>query len=108
MCLSTNADVISFNLKYVGPDTGDLVMRFGIHSGQVTAGVLRGEKSRFQLFGDTVNTGTFRRPFFAHNSNYVLNGCRDSASFSVENGKYRYGWSYPMFRNYEGSAYEGW
>ena len=28
-------------------------MRIGIHSGQVTAGVLRGEKSRFQLFGDT-------------------------------------------------------
>lgn len=28
----------------------------GLHSGQVTAGVLRGERSRFQLFGDTVNT----------------------------------------------------
>jgi hypothetical protein len=28
----------------------------GLHSGQVIAGVLRGEKSRFQLFGDTVNT----------------------------------------------------
>jgi class 3 adenylate cyclase len=31
-------------------------MRFGMHSGPVTGGVLRGEKSRFQLFGDTVNT----------------------------------------------------
>jgi len=30
-------------------------MRFGLHSGPVTAGVLRGEKSRFQLFGDTVS-----------------------------------------------------
>jgi hypothetical protein len=28
----------------------------GIHSGPVTAGVLRGERSRFQLFGDTMNT----------------------------------------------------
>jgi len=36
--------------------TSDLTMRFGMHSGQVTAGVLRGQKSRFQLFGDTVNT----------------------------------------------------
>jgi class 3 adenylate cyclase len=40
----------------LGPGTGDLVMRFGLHSGPVTAGVLRGQKSRFQLFGDTVNT----------------------------------------------------
>ena len=31
-------------------------IRMGLHSGQVTAGVLRGERSRFQLFGDTVNT----------------------------------------------------
>ncbi|CAB9514914.1 Receptor-type guanylate cyclase gcy [Seminavis robusta] len=40
----------------LGPDTGDLGLRVGLHSGPVTAGVLRGDKSRFQLFGDTVNT----------------------------------------------------
>lgn len=40
----------------LGPDTGDLSMRFGLHSGPVTAGVLRGERARFQLFGDTMNT----------------------------------------------------
>ena len=40
----------------LGPDTGDLSMRMGMHSGPVTAGVLRGERSRFQLFGDTMNT----------------------------------------------------
>jgi class 3 adenylate cyclase len=40
----------------LGPGTGELCMRTGLHSGPVTAGVLRGEKSRFQLFGDTVNT----------------------------------------------------
>ena len=40
----------------LGPDTSDLGMRFGIHSGPVTAGVLRGERARFQLFGDTMNT----------------------------------------------------
>ena len=46
------------------PDTADLAMRFGLHSGSVTAGVLRGEKSRFQLFGDSVNTGKSNRYWF--------------------------------------------
>jgi class 3 adenylate cyclase len=40
----------------LGPGTADLQLRFGLNSGSCTAGVLRGEKSRFQLFGDTVNT----------------------------------------------------
>jgi hypothetical protein len=40
----------------LGPETLALAMRIGLHSGPVTAGVLRGEKARFQLFGDTVNT----------------------------------------------------
>ena len=40
----------------LGPDTGDLGVRVGLHSGTVTAGVLRGDRARFQLFGDTVNT----------------------------------------------------
>ena len=40
----------------LGPDTGDLALRVGLHSGPVTAGVLRGERARFQLFGDTMNT----------------------------------------------------
>lgn len=40
----------------LGPETSDLAIRFGLHSGPVTAGVLRGERSRFQLFGDTMNT----------------------------------------------------
>jgi class 3 adenylate cyclase len=40
----------------LGKDTSDLSFRVGMHSGSVTAGVLRGDKGRFQLFGDTVNT----------------------------------------------------
>lgn len=42
----------------LGPGTAELGMRTGIHSGAVTAGILRGEKSRFQLFGDTMNTAS--------------------------------------------------
>jgi hypothetical protein len=33
----------------LGPDTGELGLRIGLHSGQVTAGVLRGERARFQV-----------------------------------------------------------
>ena len=40
----------------LGAETLGLAMRVGLHSGPVTAGVLRGEKARFQLFGDSVNT----------------------------------------------------
>lgn len=56
-CLST-MDTLTKQLEVtLGPDTGDLHVRIGLHSGPVTAGVLRGERARFQLFGDTMNTG---------------------------------------------------
>ncbi|CAB9497503.1 Receptor-type guanylate cyclase gcy [Seminavis robusta] len=42
----------------LGEDTKDLEMRVGLHSGPTTAGVLRGERGRFQLFGDTVNVAS--------------------------------------------------
>ena len=39
-----------------GFGTSELGMRIGLNSGPITGGVLRGERSRFQLFGDTINT----------------------------------------------------
>ena len=33
----------------LGADTANLRLRIGLHSGDVTAGVLRGKKARFQL-----------------------------------------------------------
>jgi len=42
----------------LGPETANLAFRVGLHSGSVTAGVLRGDKGRFQLFGDTMNTAS--------------------------------------------------
>eukprot|EP00980_Cylindrotheca_fusiformis_P018348 scaffold5995_cov113-Cylindrotheca_fusiformis.AAC.4 len=57
-CLKKMKEVTLRLEVMLGPDTGDLDLRTGIHSGQVTAGVLRGERSRFQLFGDTMNTAS--------------------------------------------------
>ena len=39
----------------LGPETANLKLRVGLHSGPVTGGVLRGTKARYQLFGGTVN-----------------------------------------------------
>jgi len=55
-CMSRMQSVVRHLEVELGPDTAELSMRIGLHSGQVTAGVLRGDRARFQLFGDSVNT----------------------------------------------------
>jgi hypothetical protein len=55
-CLKKMNEVARKLEATLGPDTANLAMRAGLHSGPVTAGVLRGDRARFQLFGDTVNT----------------------------------------------------
>jgi class 3 adenylate cyclase len=57
-CLDKIASLTKNLEMTLGPDTSDLSMRIGLHSGQVTAGVLRGDRARFQLFGETVNTAS--------------------------------------------------
>jgi class 3 adenylate cyclase len=56
-CMEQMARVVRDLEVQLGPDCSDLRMRFGLNSGPVTAGVLLGDRARFQLFGDTVNTG---------------------------------------------------
>lgn len=57
-CRSKTNRVLSELVNEFGPSVNNLSMRFGLHSGSVTAGVLRGLKSRFELFGDTINTAS--------------------------------------------------
>ena len=56
-CMNKMKELVSMLAGELGQDTLNLQMRIGLNSGSVTAGVLRGDKSRFQLFGDSVNTG---------------------------------------------------
>jgi class 3 adenylate cyclase len=55
-CLVGMKDLTRELEAMLGPGTSELALRVGLHSGPVTAGVLRGEKSRFQLFGGEYRT----------------------------------------------------
>jgi Adenylate and Guanylate cyclase catalytic domain len=66
----------------------ELSMRVGLHSGTCVAGVLMGERARFQLFGDTINTasrmestGVAGRVQVSETTAQLL---RDSAQFELE------------------------
>ena len=45
-CLTKMRSVVSSLVETLGEDTANLAMRVGLHSGPVTGGVLRGQKSR--------------------------------------------------------------
>jgi class 3 adenylate cyclase len=53
-CIAAMSLTVKNLVLELGPDTSELKLRVGLHSGPVVAGVLRGDRSRFQLFGDTV------------------------------------------------------
>jgi class 3 adenylate cyclase len=63
-CLGEMTNIINRLERSLGPGTADLALRVGLHSGPTIAGVLRGEKARFQLFGDTVSDSTSIRLFW--------------------------------------------
>ena len=78
----------------LGVGTADLQFRFGLNSGPCTAGVLRGEKSRFQLFGDTVNTGKLHCNISLLVSSAHSNACPTSC----QNGNTLDGRPCPLFQ----------
>jgi hypothetical protein len=51
-CLDKFREIVNM-LEDDLPGAAGLDLRTGLHSGPVTAGVLRGDRARFQLFGDT-------------------------------------------------------
>lgn len=69
-CLYRSNELTNALEGSLGPGTAELALRFGIHCGPITAGVLRGEKARFQLFGDTMNYVRLSELSLATNGQY--------------------------------------
>eukprot|EP00978_Attheya_sp_CCMP212_P041281 scaffold234656_cov53-Attheya_sp.AAC.3 len=70
----------------LGPGTAALGLRIGMHSGPVTGGVLRGDKSRFQLFGDTMNTASRMESTSTRN---MIQTSQSTADLLIADGKGR-------------------
>jgi class 3 adenylate cyclase len=66
--------------NYFGPETLKLSLRVGMHSGSVTAGVLRGDKAQFQLFGETVAIASKMEQWGSPNGIHVSQATADLLS----------------------------
>ncbi len=67
----------------LGPGTAELALRVGLHSGPVIGGVLRGERARFQLFGDSMNTASRMESNGKVNQIHVS---KETAAFLIDGG----------------------
>src|SRR6056300_455086 len=93
----------------LGPGTAELGMRFGIHSGPITAGVLSGNHvARVQFFGDTMNTGTIHYQCDYETS--ILQSAHLMLLYvcSCKNGELRMGESHPHFDGHGKPLEESW
>jgi class 3 adenylate cyclase len=84
LCSREMKDFATKMKSKLGDSTQQLSMRFGLHSGPVTAGVLRGERSRFQLFGETVNIAALLEKTGLRDRIHVSNA---TAGYLIQNGK---------------------
>ena len=92
-CLVKMQQVTDDLSTVLGPGTEELDVRIGLHSGPVTAGVLRGQKSRFQVrldefglvaAGSNASLWVFSHPLWR------CAAVRRYGQHGVANGKYRY------------------
>jgi class 3 adenylate cyclase len=83
-CLVRMRELVSKLELALGPGTTDLSVRVGLHSGPVTAGVLRGDRARFQLFGDTLNVAARIKSTSEPNMVHVS---KETANLLTEAGK---------------------
>ena len=78
-------DLLTTKLEVTyGPDTADLTLRVGMHSGPVTGGFLKGKHSRFQLFGDTITTASLLQETGKSNKIHIS---EDTAEMLIKAGK---------------------
>ena len=81
-------DLLSTKLEVTfGPDTADLTLRIGMHSGPVTGGFLKGKQSRFQLFGDTITTASLLQETGESNRIHIS---EETAELLIKAGKHKW------------------